>query len=119
MRPSEEALRRYALDDKLRAAAKQGDLAAIKQCLQEGASVKSTDQYGQTPLYLASLHNHQKAVEYLATEGEAAVNEGTPGCWSGRNSPSLRITCLRGGHIGIVRFLLRRGAIVDGADDGG
>lgn len=54
--------------DLLRAAA-AGDAAGVSKALEAGASVEARDATHQTPLLLASLHNHLEAAKVLVDAG--------------------------------------------------
>ena len=56
-------------DDEVLAAARKGDLPAVKSLLEKGASVEAKTPYGQTPLYLASMNGHKDVVEFLLSKG--------------------------------------------------
>ena len=46
-------------------AAAQGDLARVRQQIEKGSAPNKSDDYGYTPLHLASQHGHVAIVQYL------------------------------------------------------
>jgi hypothetical protein len=53
----------------LLSAARDGDLAAVKAALTNGAAVETKTPYGQTPLYLAAMSGHEDVVRFLLDKG--------------------------------------------------
>jgi ankyrin repeat protein len=98
------AARAWDLNEELLAAARKGDLAAVKALLERGAEVNAKTRYGATPLSYAADRGHTEIVQLLIERG-ADVNAkdtfygATPIVWaSSRN------------HAKIVRMLLEKGA---------
>jgi len=56
-------------NDDLIAAARKGDLAAVKTLVEQGASVETKTPYGQTPLYVAAMNGHEPVVQFLLEKG--------------------------------------------------
>jgi len=56
----------------LLAAARAGDLAAVKSLVEKGAPIEAKTTYGQTPLYLAAMNGHEPVVAFLLEKGAAA-----------------------------------------------
>ncbi len=88
----------------LRSAAEQGDRAAVRKLLAEGASVHATDPaFGATPLHWAARENHLDVAELLLAGGAAvnarAVSGQTPLHWAALY-----------GNAETVTFLLSKGA---------
>ena len=54
-------------------AAQSGYLDVMGFLVQRGSSVDSQDDYGKTPLILASEAGHTKAVKYLLLDGKGEV----------------------------------------------
>ncbi|MBZ5594897.1 MAG: ankyrin repeat domain-containing protein [Acidobacteriia bacterium] len=57
------------VNDDLLNAARKGDLAAVKALCEKGAAIEAKTQYGQTPLYLASMNGHDDVVRFLLDKG--------------------------------------------------
>lgn len=57
------------LGDDLLAAARKGDIAAVKSLLDKGADVNSKSPYGSTPLFFASERGHTEIVRLLLDKG--------------------------------------------------
>jgi hypothetical protein len=55
--------------DDLLAAARKGDLAAVKTLIEKGAPLEAKTPYGQTPLYLAAMSGHEDVVRFLLDKG--------------------------------------------------
>src|SRR5437667_8658655 len=53
----------------LLAAAREGDLAAVKAALSNGAALETKTPYGQTPLYLAAMNGREDVVRFLLDKG--------------------------------------------------
>ena len=60
------------VNEELLAAARTGDLVAIKALLEKGAALETKTPYGQTPLYLAAMNGRDEAVRYLLDKGANA-----------------------------------------------
>lgn len=101
--PSEKA-------EALAAAARKGDVAAVKRLLDEGVDVNSKFRYGTTALSFAADHGHLEVVKVLLARG-ADVNvtdtfyKATPLTWA--VSPALT---RKPEHAEIVGLLLKHGA---------
>jgi hypothetical protein len=59
----------WDINEDLLSAARQGDLAAVKAALTNGAAVEAKTPYGQTPLYLAAMSGHEDVVRFLLDKG--------------------------------------------------
>eukprot|EP01045_Picozoa_sp_COSAG04_P012832 COSAG04_NODE_880_length_9669_cov_3.805747_3_plen_2321_part_00 len=112
-----EALRplaqQVALDERLLAAARAGDAAAIERLAAEGASVDAKDGVGEPAVILAAwqgcLQGHAEAVAALARLGadlDATDSNGATALMHAANS----------GHTGAVAALLEAGVAVDAVD---
>jgi hypothetical protein len=53
----------------LLAAAREGDLAAVKAAVANGAALETKTPYGQTPLYLAAMNGREEVVRFLLDKG--------------------------------------------------
>ena len=94
-------------------AAKNGDLEAVQRLVAvEGVDIDAADQYGHTPLHLASHKGHECVARVLLDNGanlDAANKNGqTP----------LHMASYKG-HESVVRLLLDKGAKVGAADRAG
>ena len=58
--------------EKLFAAARAGDLAAVKAQLDAGTDLKATNDDGETALHLASMAGHKEVVKLLLARGVPA-----------------------------------------------
>jgi hypothetical protein len=56
-------------NEDLLSAAREGNLAAVKAALTNGAAVETKTPYGQTPLYLAAMSGHEDVVRFLLDKG--------------------------------------------------
>ncbi len=96
-------------DEDLHAAARAGDLAAVKAAVEKGADVNTRTEYGATALSYACDRGHVEVVRFLIERG-ANVNradtfyQSTPLTWAAFN-----------GHSEVVKLLLEHGAL--GAND--
>lgn len=50
-------------------AARQGDVNALKACLENGVDINCTNRQGRTAITLASLNKHYEAVSFLISAG--------------------------------------------------
>lgn len=91
------------VNDDLFAAARKGDLAAVKSLIEKGAPVEAKTPYGQTPLYLAAMSGHQDVVRYLLDKG--ARTDVTDTFYK---APMLDFILYRK-HYAIARMLIARG----------
>jgi len=57
------------VNEDLIAAARAGDLAAVKAAVDHGASIEAKTSYGQTPLYLAAMNGREDVVHFLLDKG--------------------------------------------------
>lgn len=89
-------------------AAKQGDVAAVRQALAEGTlpDVRD-DRYGRTPLHWAALGGHTEVIQVLLDAG-AEVNAEDRDCGS-----RPLYYAVSGGYAPAAQLLLGRGAAVD------
>ena len=53
----------------LLAAAREGDLAAVKAAIANGAALETKTPYGQTPLYIAAMNGREEVVRFLLDKG--------------------------------------------------
>jgi ankyrin repeat protein len=97
------------LDDDLLAAARKGDLPAVKTLLEKGAALEAKSRYGQTPLFFAARGGHEELVKFLLSKGaQTKVNDTF-------YKMSLLAAAADKGYTGIVKALLDAGS--DGAAD--
>ncbi len=96
----------------LQQAAKQGDIARIRQSLDEGAEANTADTFGRTPLHAAASRGHSAAVQLLLSAGadaRAADNAGRTPAHAAAQS----------GHADCLRALLSAGADPNAQDIAG
>lgn len=89
--------------ERLRLAAIDGDLIALVDALEQGASIDSRDRYGQTPIMLAA-HNGRAAIvtELIARRADLDV--------TGKFGLSALMLAVIAGHVEIARALVAAGA---------
>lgn len=97
------------INEELIAAARSGDLAAVKTRLENGAALETKTAYGQTPLYLAAMNGHEQVVEFLLDKGANSEVRDTF-----YKFPVLGFVVMRK-HYGVAKLLIAKGA--GSADD--
>ena len=93
-------------------AAAQGNLAAVKTCVQKGIAVDANYKDGWTPLMFAALYGHLDIVKYLidkSADVNARDNDG--------ETPLLSAAI--GGHLDIVKYLAEKGGDVNAKEKNG
>lgn len=90
-------------------AATAGHLDAARVLVGAKARVNARNQFGESPLMMASIRGHRTIVEYLIQQG-ADLN---PPSWT-----PLMFAAVKG-HVEIVELLLARGANVNAASENG
>lgn len=68
-----------SIEDDLREAASNGNLARVKQLLGEGADVNAKDNSGLTPLHFAVIGGHEDVFELLISKGANVDSKGNMG----------------------------------------
>lgn len=91
-------------DGDLLAAARSGDLAAVKQLIEKGAAVEAKTPYGQTALYLAAMNGHEEVVRFLLEKGASANVRDT------FYKAAMLDFVLQRKHYGVARMLVTKGA---------
>lgn len=76
------------------------DMARVKELLNSGIDINSQNEYGDTPLYEASITNHIEIVELLLSYPNIVIN-----AQSDRGATALFVSSSNN-HIGIVELLL-------------
>ena len=99
-------------EERLFAAAWEGDVEAVRGILNAGVDVNAEDMWGNTALYWAARNGRVAVVQLLVAEGaevNAEDNHGyTPLIWA-----------VKGRHLDIVQLLLEKGAEVNAEDNRG
>ncbi|OBT38924.1 hypothetical protein VE00_10715 [Pseudogymnoascus sp. WSF 3629] len=91
-------------------AIKIGQVAAVGQLLDGGATIGSADGgVNSSPMYLATIYGQEKVVELLLNRG-ADVN------LKDEDDDSILLNAIRHGHEEVVELLLKRGAKVNMKD---
>jgi ankyrin repeat protein/formylglycine-generating enzyme required for sulfatase activity len=90
-------------------AANNGDLAQVKQLIEEGADVNSVNKTGITALMRASQQGHLDVAKFLVNNG-ADVNAAATG---GLNGFTALMFASMNGHSDVVKFLVDKGADVN------
>lgn len=93
------------INQKLWQAARNGDMSALVQALDQGASVNARGDYGDTALNLAAENGHLDIVAHLLKAGADIENRG------GADKTPL-MSAAFAGHIQVVKMLLDKGARV-------
>jgi hypothetical protein len=94
-------------------AANDGDLNAVRSCVEHGASVDTPakpgaeGERGFTPLVIAARNGHLEVVEYLVEHG-ANINNAA----NGRDKSAL-LAASYGRHLDVVEYLLNKGANIN------
>ena len=86
----------------LLAAARSGDLAAVRALVEKGAPIEAKTPYGQTPLYLAAMQGHETVVAFLLEKGASPDITDTF-----YKSPMLGFVMQRK-HYGIAKLLIAK-----------
>jgi ankyrin repeat protein len=102
-----------SLDDQLLSAARNGDMAAVQQLLQQGVNIEAKDnKYGDTVLIKAAENGHIDIVKLLLDKGadiEARNNEGE----------TALIEAAFEDKVDVVKLLLEKGANLEAKSNGG
>jgi len=101
--PPEHAGVATAIDRRLIAAVRSGDLAGVQRLIRETTDINVTDELGWTPLMHTASRNNPKAAQLLLSAG-ADVNAQDRLGWS-----ALMIAAANG-HAEVVEMLLKQGA---------
>jgi len=96
------------LEEDLLAAARKGDLPAVKALLEKGAPLEAKSRYGQTPLFFAARNGHQEVVTFLLSKGAS------PNVNDTFYKVSLLAATADKGNVGIVKALIDAGATASG-----
>jgi len=99
-------------NEKLREAAKKGDVAGVKAALRGGTKVNCADTFGLSPLHWASFYCHAGAIKALLAGG-ADVNA------ANKNGSTPLHVASRAGHVEAVKVLLASGAAMNAANKDG
>ena len=99
-------LHQLTLNTNLLSASTAGDVAIVTSLLQQGASVVSEDDYGDTGLHQSAMHGHDDILKIFLNDG-VDVNIRGSGQWT-----SLMYAAYKG-HLSITRILLDNGEDTD------
>jgi len=91
-------------EEALRAAARDGDLAAIQRLIEGGVTIDAGDRWGKTALSFAAGEGHLEAVRWLLAHGA------DPSARESFFGGSVLDAALMEGHLEIAEELLRAGA---------
>jgi ankyrin repeat protein len=105
-----------ALGQPLHYAAEKGNLAEVKQLIEQGADVNAKGRLGHTPLHMACMEGHLEVVEFLIAKG-ADVNAKSAQSSSSGETP-LHFAA-EWGHLEITQLLVAKGANVNAKSDRG
>src|SRR6188508_564746 len=106
---AQESIDSRQLNFQLLAAARAGDAAAVERLVHAGASVKTRNRVGATPLLEAARNGHLETATVLIQSG-ADVNR------VDLQLLSPLMHAVYGGHTPLVRLLIENGAQVDLVD---
>ena len=90
--------------------ASKGDLAGVKAAVAAGADVNAKYNYGDTPLYVATVKNHPGVVKYLLAHGA------NPNAKDAKFSRTALHLAAQLGHADIAKLFLAYGADVNARD---
>lgn len=93
-----------APNEEMLAAARKGDIAAVKSLLEKGASLEAASRYGQTPLFFAARNGHEELVKFLLTQGA------NPNVKDTFYKSSLISAAADKGYTSVVKLLLDAGS---------
>ncbi len=94
------------LNDELLTASRKGDLAVVKQLIEKGAAIETKTPYGQTPLFLAAMNNHEEVVRFLLDKGA------NPDVTDTFYKASLLSFVASRQHFNIIKLLIQKGVSV-------
>jgi ankyrin repeat protein len=97
-----EILSKQYVATPLHEAARNGDIASLKEMLVQGKDPDLAGEEGRTPLHYAALHGHESAIDMLLSNG-ATISFGDM-----RGQTALHLAADRG-HVDVVQYLLRGG----------
>lgn len=92
------------LNEELLTASRKGDLAVVRQLIEKGAAIETKTAYGQTPLFLAAMNDHEDVVRFLLDKGASTDLTDTF-----YKMPMLVFIVSRQ-HYNIAKLLLQKGA---------
>jgi hypothetical protein len=89
-------------NEDLIAAARKGDLPAVKTLVEQGAAIETKTPYGQTPLYVAAMNGHEPVVQFLLEKGASTDVKDTF-----YKAPMLAFVLSRK-HFGVAKMLVAK-----------
>jgi len=104
-KPSGEYSQERLINARFMRSVMDGDLEAARELVSQGADVKYRDEYGATPLIVATMMNHIDVSKYLILKG-AKIDDHS---YDGSNPLQNAILF---DHVALVKLLLKRGASV-------
>ncbi len=91
------------LNSRLMGAIMDGELVVVRTLVNEGADISHRDEYGATPLIVATMMNHLDISKYLILKGAKVQDR----AYDGSNPLQNAILF---DHVALVKILIRRGA---------
>ncbi|MEM4137926.1 MAG: ankyrin repeat domain-containing protein, partial [Candidatus Anstonellaceae archaeon] len=88
---------------------KSGDIQQVKQLIEKGANINSTDKYGYTPLHFAAKSGNTKVAEFLIKSG-SDVNA------KNKDGYTPLHFAAQSGNIELAEFLIKSGSDINDKD---
>ena len=105
-KPSGEYSQERLINSRFMRAVMDGDLVSVRDLVSKGADIKHRDEYGATPLIVATMMNHIDVSKFLILKG-AKIDDHS---YDGSNPLQNAILF---DHVALVKLLLRRGASLE------
>jgi|GEM_PF-6169571 len=98
-----------SLNDKFHIAVSEGDVAAMRQFIDQGADISAPDDMGGNALHAAAMKGHLDIVEYLIQKGTGVDIRD-----SFARTPLM--LAAQYGNLAVVRYLIEKGAALNAKD---